>query len=139
MYVQNLLSKIFSYLPRVDKQSIRREFKHAFSMGTLCENKPLNEQELAVVMKLITIIENRKLTIPTALFLECMQPLNYIGSQMMVFFRPFLTFFFTPLEYDLFQGILEKREGIKMIIEELEKLTIYPKEANRAKQKPKQK
>ncbi len=39
----------------------------------------------------------------------------------MVFFRPFLTFFFTPAEYDLLQGILEKRDGIERIIEELEK------------------
>ncbi len=72
-------------------------------------------------MKLIAVIKKRELTIPSIMFLECAQPLNYIGSQMMVFFRPFLTFFFTPAEYDLFQGILEKREGIKKIIEELEK------------------
>lgn len=58
---------------------------------------------------------------PATLFLESVQPLNYIGSQMMVFFRPFLTFFFAPAEYDLLQGILEKRGGIQRIIEELEK------------------
>ena len=40
----------------------------------------------------------------------------------MAFFRPLLTFFFTPAEYDLFQGILEKREGIQRVIEELEKV-----------------
>ncbi len=72
-------------------------------------------------MKLITVVQRRNLTVPTSMFLECIQPLNYIGSQAMAFFRPFLTFFFTPAEYDLFQGILEKREGIKRIIEELEK------------------
>lgn len=121
MYLQSLLSKIFSCFPKVNGQSVRRGFKHAFSLGTSIENTTLNEQELALVLKLIAVIKKRELTIPSIMFLECAQPLNYIGSQMMVFFRPFLTFFFTPAEYDLFQGILEKREGIKKIIEELEK------------------
>ena len=51
---------------------------------------------------------------------------------MMVFFRPFLTFFFKPAEYDVFQGILEKREGIKRIIEELEKIDTHRRDAKDA-------
>src|SRR3989339_219160 len=125
MYLQNILSKICSYLPKVDGQSIKQEFKHAFSIGTSHENTTLSEKELAVILKLVAVIQKRKLTLPATMFLECAQPLNYIGSQMMVFFRPFLTFFFTPAEYDIFQGILEKREGIKMIIEELEKIDTH--------------
>lgn len=121
MYLQNILSKVCSYLPKVDRQSIRRAFKHAFSMGTSHENKTLSEKELAVILKLVAIIQKRKLTLPATMFLECAHPLNYVGSQMMVFFRPFLTFFFKTTEYDIFQGILEKREGIQRIIEEIEK------------------
>lgn len=131
MYLHNLLSKISSYFPKVNGQSIRREFKHAFSMGTSHKNTALNEQELALILKLVTVIKKRRLTVPATMFLECAQPLNYIGSQMMVFFRPFLTYFFTQAEYDLFQGILEKREGVKKIIEELEKTGIHRKEEER--------
>ena len=123
MYLQNILSKIYSYLPKIDGQSIRQEFKHAFSIGISHENKALSEKELAVILKLVAVIQKRKLTLPATMFLECAQPLNYIGSQMMVFFRPFLTFFFTPAEYDIFQGVLERREGIKRVIEEIEKVT----------------
>ncbi|MEP9410697.1 MAG: hypothetical protein HRF42_04725 [Candidatus Brocadia sp.] len=137
MYLQNLLSKIFSYFPKVNGQSIRREFRHAFSTGTPHENATLNEQEHALILKLITLIKKRRLTVPAIMFLECAQPLNYIGSQMMVFFRPFLTFFFTPAEYDLFQGILEKREGIKKIIEELEKANIYHTDTSVTKEETK--
>ena len=50
----------------------------------------------------------------------------------MVFFRPFLTFFFTPAEYDVFQGILERREGIKRVIEELEKIDTHRRDAKDA-------
>ncbi|MDO8140786.1 MAG: hypothetical protein Q6358_04745 [Candidatus Brocadiales bacterium] len=135
MYLQNFLSKIFSYFPRVDGQSIRQEFKHAFSTGTSKENEPLSEKERAVILKLVAVIRKRKLTLPATMFLECAQPLNYIGSQMMVFFRPFLTFFFTPAEYDIFQGILEKREGIKRIIEEIEKIDVHRKDAKDAEKK----
>ncbi|MBI2471758.1 MAG: hypothetical protein HYV59_11035 [Planctomycetes bacterium] len=92
----------------------------------------MSEKERAVILKLVTVIQKRKLTLPATMFLECTQPLNYIGSQMMVFFRPFLTFFFTPAEYDIFQGILEKREGIKRIIEEIEKVDVHRKEAEKS-------
>lgn len=122
MYGQKFFAKICSYLPNVDGRSIRREFKHAFSTGTSHENKTLNEKEHTLILKLVALVQKRKLVIPAILFLECAQPLNYLGSQMMVFFRPFLTFFFTPAEYDLLQCILEKREGITRIIEELEKV-----------------
>ena len=132
MYLQNILSKIYSYLPKVDGQSIRQEFKHAFSIGTSHEKKTLSEKELAVILKLVTVIQKRKLTLPATMFLECAHPLNYIGSQMMVFFRPFLTFFFTPAEYDIFQGILERREGIERIIEALEKIDTHRRDAKNA-------
>lgn len=132
MYLQNILSKLCSYFPKVNAQSIRQEFKHAFSTGASKENESLGEKELAVILKLVAVIQKRKLTLPAAMFLECTQPLNYIGSQMMVFFRPFLTFFFTPAEYDIFQGILEKREGIKRIIEEIEKVDIHRRDAKDA-------
>lgn len=132
MYLQNFLSKLCSYFPKVDGQSIKQEFKHAFSIGTSHENTTLSEKELAVILKLVAVIQKRKLTLPATMFLECAQPLNYIGSQMMVFFRPFLTFFFTPAEYDIFQGILERREGIKMIIEELEKIDNHRRDAEDA-------
>ena len=95
MQISNFLSKIFSYVLKVDGHSIRREFKHAFSIGSSRENKALNEQELAIILKLAAVINKRKLAFPASMFLECAQPLNYIGSQMMVFFRPFLTYFFT--------------------------------------------
>ena len=134
MYLQNILSKLCSYFPKVNAQFIRQEFKHAFSTRTSKENESLSEKELAVILKLVAVIQKRKLTLPATMFLECAQPLNYIGSQMMVFFRPFLTFFFTPAEYDIFQGILERREGIKRIIEEIEKATtIHRKDAKSAK------
>ncbi|KAB2836438.1 MAG: hypothetical protein F9K48_01865 [Candidatus Brocadia sp.] len=125
------MSKICSYFPKLDESSIRRELKHAFSLGTSHKNRELNEPELVLIQKLTMIMKKRRLTIPATLFLESAQPLNYIGSQMMVFFRPLLTFFFALAEYDLPQGILEKREGIKRVIEELEKIDTHRRDAEK--------
>ncbi|MCF6148942.1 MAG: hypothetical protein E3K37_09805 [Candidatus Kuenenia sp.] len=113
---------MFSFFRDFDKQSFKRELKHAFSVGKSQEDILLNEKEQSLVSRLAAIIHKKRLTTPAIMFLECLQPLNYIGSQAMVFFRPFLTFFFSTREYDLLQGILEKRTGIKRIIEELEKI-----------------
>lgn len=129
MLWQTLLSKIRARFPELDGTSIRQGLRHAFSTGKSPESRTLNEKEISLILKLIAVVQRRNLTVPATMFLECIQPLNYIGSQVMAFFRPFLTFFFTPAEYDLFQGILEKREGIQRIIEELEKMTGKRKEA----------
>lgn len=103
-----------------DKETFKRGLKHAFSVGAAQEDEVFKEDEQALAARLAAIIHKRRLTIPATMFLECMQPLNYIGSQAMVFLRPFLTFFFSPKEYDMLQGILERRKGMKMIIEALE-------------------
>ncbi len=120
MFIQNLLSRVSSYFHKVDVSSFRQGLRHAFGVGASRENNSLSEKEQAVILKLVTMVQKRRLALPASMFLESVQPLNYLGSQMMVFFRPFLTFFFTPAEYDTFQGILEKREGIGRIIEALE-------------------
>lgn len=114
---------MFSFFRDFNKQTFKRELKHAFRVGGAQEDNSLNEKEQALVTRLAEIIRKKRLTTPAIMFLECMQPLNYIGSQAMVFFRPFLTFFFSSSDYDLLQGILEKRGAIKRIIEELENIS----------------
>ena len=117
-----------------DKETFKRGLKHAFSVGAAQEDDVFNEDELALVARLAAIIHKRRLTLPATMFLECMQPLNYIGSQAMVFLRPFLTFFFSPKEYDMLQGILERRKGMKMIIEALENAPHQQEDKNKNKE-----
>lgn len=134
MYLQNFLSRILSFFPKTAGRSLRQEFRHAFSTGTSHDCKTLNEKERALIMKMVVVIRKRKLSVPASLFLECAQPLNFVGSQMMVFLKPLLTFFFSPSEYDLLQGILEKRNGIGMIIEKLEKADTHRRDAKSAEE-----
>lgn len=84
-------------------------------------DKGLDEQELALVERLADFVIKRGMAEPALMFLETIRPLNFIGSQAMVFFRPILTTFFSPKDYERLSQILEKRVSIDILIEEIKK------------------
>jgi len=57
---------------------------------------------------------------PATLFLDSLRPLNYIGSQALIFLRPFLTPLFNVAQYDRLTEILERREGLAALVEAIE-------------------
>ncbi len=93
---------------------------HAFSIDKGAEK--LDEQELALVEKLADFVIKRGMAEPALIFLESMRPLNFIGSQAMVFFKPIVTTFFSLKDYERLTQILEKRESIDILINFLKKL-----------------
>ena len=54
------------------------------------------------------------------LFLGSVRPLNSIGSQALVFLRPFLSGPFNGADYDRMTAILDRREGIGALVEAIE-------------------
>jgi hypothetical protein len=60
------------------------------------------------------------MSVPAVMFLESVRPLNFVGSQAMVFFKPIISHFFTKVEYDKLASMLEKREVIDRLIKEIE-------------------
>ena len=93
--------------------------KHAFALDSPLG--PLDEQDDALLGRLAGIIVARRMALPATLFLRSVTPLNTIGSQAMVFLRPFLTgLFFNPEQYDRLSGILERREGLAALVEAVE-------------------
>ena len=82
---------------------------------------PLTEDDHALLGRLAGKIVARRMALPAVLFLRSVQPLNAIGSQAMVFLRPFLTgMFFNPETYDRLSAILERREGLQALVEAVE-------------------
>ena len=102
-------------------QNIYSEIKHAFYIETSGGTSFDNENEF--LERVATGITRRKLAAPALLFLETFKPLNYIGSQAMVFFRPFISIIFPILKYDKMLNVLEKRNSINRLIKLLEKKT----------------
>ena len=90
------------------------------------EKDALSPEELEVFRKIAQKVVDWNMTVPAIMFLESVKPLNYIGSQAMVFFEPFVTAIFSaPVsvrEYNLFRQMMEKRENVERLLQKIEEL-----------------
>ena len=103
--------------PRISK--LGQGLRHAFSMKSA--PGPLTEADRELLGRIALAILRRRLTAPAILFLSSLRPLNYIGSQALVFLRPFLTPLLNPEQYERLTEILERREGIEALVEAIER------------------
>lgn len=78
------------------------------------------DQDEALIERLATEIVRRRLTTPAILFLESVKPLNFIGSQFLVFLDPIVRLFLTIPEYQRFARLLEERGTIERLIVAIE-------------------
>ena len=79
-------------------------------------------EEEAVLEKAAKKVVQWKMTVPAIIFLESVKPLNYIGSQALVFFEPIVQSVFSIKDYDTFRSALEKRESIEVLLHKIEAL-----------------
>ncbi len=91
-------------------------FKHAFAIDGI----KLEDCDAALLRKLADFVVGRNMSLPAIMFLESVRPLNFVGSQAMVFLKPIISRFFTNAEYDKLATILERREVIDFLINEIE-------------------
>lgn len=81
----------------------------------------LSADDAAMLDELADAIAKRRLQTPALFFLESMRPLSFVGSQMMVFFRPFVSLVWAnPRRWDQVQRVLEHREAIEALAIRLE-------------------
>ncbi|RKU37189.1 hypothetical protein C6496_10600 [Candidatus Poribacteria bacterium] len=85
----------------------------------ILEDIPESEQR-ALLEKVATWIVRRGLTTPAILFLETGKPLNFLGSQLLIGFSPFIQAIFKGDEYQKFALILEKDANVELLIELIE-------------------
>ena len=83
------------------------------------EDIPESEQRV-LLEKVATWIVRRGLTTPAILFLETGKPLNFLGSQLLIGFSPFIQAIFKGDEYQKFALILEKDANVELLIELIE-------------------
>ena len=67
-------------------------------------------------------IVERRLTAPAIFFLESVKPLNFLGSQAMIFFEPIIHSIFYFQAYSEFAILLQDRETVEKLIQEIERL-----------------
>ncbi len=80
---------------------------------------PEDEQH-ALLEKLATWIVRRNLVAPAIIFLETGKPLNFLGSQLLIAFSPFVQAFFKGDKYQKIALILEKDENVELLIQMIE-------------------
>ncbi|MCL4209520.1 MAG: hypothetical protein HRU76_11520 [Phycisphaeraceae bacterium] len=98
---------------------MKRWFRHAFAVDKPGPAEP-SDAEREVVDKVCAQIVKRHLTTPSLIFLEMSRPLNYIGSQTMHFFAPFVWAVTDPRGFETFAGFLERRGSIEYICRRIE-------------------
>lgn len=105
------------------------------------DDQPVSPEEISeerkkeVMGKLAEGIVNRRLTAPAIMFLESIKPLNYISSQVMIFFEPVILSIFSIAQYREIAIILEERGAIERIIEMIEE---YDSKSKTAQKKEKE-
>lgn len=77
-------------------------------------------EDRELLERLATWLARRRMATPAVFFLESLKPLNFVGSQAMVFFEPVVQAFFEGKEFSRFAGIMERRENVELFLEMIE-------------------
>jgi hypothetical protein len=93
--------------------------KHAFAIEKE-SYEDLTDEDKELLDKLARGIVSRRLAAPSIMFLESVKPLNFLGSQVMLFFRPIVATIFPTTSYDRMEVVLEKRQSIEWLIVRIE-------------------
>jgi len=99
-------------------QKLRDGLRHAFALED--PDGALTEEDRALLDRLAEKVVRRQMALPAVLLLQSVRPLSSLGSQAMVFLRPFLTPLLKPAVYDRMTHILDRREGVRALVDAIE-------------------
>ena len=97
---------------------LRKGLRNAFSVEG--PHGPLTAEDRQLLSRVAWAIVSRRMDVPAVLFLSSIGPLNSIGSQAMVFLRPFVVPLLKAADYDRMVAIVDRREGLEALVEEIE-------------------
>ena len=106
---------------RSGDMSFWQGFKKAFAIDKEAESTFTGE-EIKLLEKLAAATRRKGLTVPAILFFESFRPMNFVGSQVMFFFRPLLSLIADTTTYEKYAEILSRRGSVDKFLEILEKL-----------------
>lgn len=97
----------------------RDRWRHAFAVDDPDAFEP-TEREREVATRVCREVVRRRMTTPALMFLEMSRPLNYVGAQVLHFFRPFGGVLVDPGAWDDFAAFVERRGSIEFLCRQLE-------------------
>jgi len=93
---------------------LRQEFVHAFALAPA--EVGFTSQETALLEKVARLVVKRGMAVPALLFLESLEPLNFLGSQVLHGLSPFLELVCDATEMERLAAVLERRDSIPQLI-----------------------
>jgi len=94
------------------------QFQGPFASHESTEELTEHQQEL--IDMLARKVVERHLAAPAIFFLEISKPLNFLGSQVMVFFEPIIQSLFNVKNYEEYRNLLERRDTIEHLLVSIE-------------------
>lgn len=95
--------------------------KHAFAVDTPGPITP-NDHQREIIDRLLRAVIQRGLFSPAVMALESGRNLNFLASQVMVFFEPLVRVLLRTDEYREFARFLERRGSIDYLVDRLDAL-----------------
>ncbi len=107
-----------------------------FSMGSRRgDDEKLTPHQEEILTKIARKVVTWKMSVPAILFLESVKPLNYVGSQMMAFFEPFVQAIFSWKDYDEVRNMMEERGTVEKLLQRIEQIDSETQEKEKALKK----
>ena len=105
------------------------------------EKPALTPEQEKLLDRIAVRVVGWRMATPAIMFLESVKPMNYVGSQMLVFFEPFVRAIFNFKEYSIFMEIMQERENVEVFLVKIEKLDLeaYRKEKEERKKRKEEK
>lgn len=94
---------------------------HAFALNP---EGDLAAEDYAMLDSIARQVVRRRLTAPVILALQSVKPLGFLGSQAMVALKPFAELIIPVERYDRFAQIMERREGVELLITRIERAEV---------------
>jgi hypothetical protein len=121
-------------MPRLSELAgtARQWLRHAFAVDSADPDGPTPAQR-AAAEHLCREVVRRRLTTPALMFLEASRGLNYVGAQVLHFFKPLIASLADGKAADHFAEFLERRDSIDFLCRRIEELEA---EADRSERQP---
>ena len=91
------------------------------------EDAAFDTGELELMEKVAGKVVQWGMGVPAILFLESSKPFNFLASQVLHFFNPFVSVFLDTHQFGKFANILERRESIEEILKIIERKEVEMK------------
>jgi len=101
-----------------DKRRFAR-LKHAFAIKKP-EGAALTPRQGEILDRLSAKVVEWDMAVPAMLFLETVKPLNYVGSQALVFFGPIAKTLFAVEDYEELVALMEERSSVEALLTRIE-------------------